>query len=85
MFGRASVLLVGLGRITDPAIVRCLCSCSGRSDRGGMAAAQYVTQHQEFSGILVPTKRRMLGLREDGTSIPDPLIVSLDLSEIEFS
>jgi len=36
-------------------------------------------------GILVPTKRRMLGLREDGTSIPDPLIVSLDLSEVELA
>jgi hypothetical protein len=50
-----------------------------------MAAAQYVTQHQELSGILVPTKRRVLGRREDGTSIPDPLIVSIDLSELEFS
>ena len=52
---------------------------------GGSPAAQYVTQHQEFSGILVPTKRRVLGRREDGTSIPDPLIVSIDLSELEFS
>ena len=52
---------------------------------GGSPAAQYVTQHQEFSGILVPTKRRVLGRREDGTSIPDPFIVSIDLSELEFS
>ena len=51
----------------------------------GWAAAQDVTHHQEFSGILVPTKRRVLGRREDGTSIPDPLIVSIYLSEIEFS
>ena len=51
---------------------------------GGMAAAQYATQHQEFSGILVPTRRRVLGRREDGTSNPHPLIVSIDLSEIEF-
>jgi hypothetical protein len=52
---------------------------------GGNAAAQYVTQHQEFSGILVPTKRRVLARREDGTPIPEPLIVSIDLSELEFS
>jgi hypothetical protein len=52
---------------------------------GGTPAAHYVSEHREFSGILVPTKRRVLGRRADGTSIPDPLIVSIDLSEIEFS
>lgn len=52
---------------------------------GGTPAAHYVYQHEEFSGILVPTKRRVLGRGADGTSIPDPLIVSIDLSEVEFS
>ncbi len=52
---------------------------------GGTPAAHYVYQHEEFSGILVPTKRRVLGQQADGTSIPDPLIVSIDLSEVEFS
>lgn len=52
---------------------------------GGTPAAHYVYQHEEFSGILVPTKRRVLGRRADGTPIPDPLIVSIDLSEVEFS
>jgi hypothetical protein len=51
---------------------------------GGMEAAHYVYEHVEFSGILVPTKRRVLGRRADGTSVPDPLIVSIDLSEVEF-
>jgi len=51
---------------------------------GGTLAAHYVYQHEEFSGILVPTKRRVLGRQADGTSIPDPLIVSIDLSELEF-
>jgi hypothetical protein len=46
--------------------------------------AHYVYQYKEFSGILVPTKRRVLGRRPDGTSIPDSLIVSIDLSEVEF-
>jgi hypothetical protein len=52
---------------------------------GGAPAAQYVYQHEEFSGILVPTKRRVLGRREDGTSVPDPLIVAIDVSKVEFS
>lgn len=52
---------------------------------GGSPGAHYVYQHKEFSGILVPTKRRVLARRPDGTSMPDPLIVSIDLSEVEFS
>ena len=52
---------------------------------GGTLAAHYVYQHEAFSGILVPTKRRVLRRKEDGTSIPEPLIVSIDLSEVEFS
>jgi len=52
---------------------------------GGSPAAQYVYEYKEFSGILVPTKRRVFGRKPDGTSIPDLLIVSIDLSEVEFS
>jgi hypothetical protein len=52
---------------------------------GGQLAAHYVYQHKEFSGILVPTERRVLRRRADGTSVPDALIVSIDLSEVEFS
>ena len=52
---------------------------------GGQLAAHYVYQHKQFSGILVPTKRRVLRRRADGTSVLDALIVSIDLSEVEFS
>ena len=53
---------------------------------GGTPAAHYVYRHEEFSGILIPTKRRVLRRGADGTaSIPNPLIVSIDLSEVEFS
>jgi len=52
---------------------------------GGTPAAHYVYQHEPFSGILVPTRRRVLRRGEDGASIPEPLIVSIDLSEVEFS
>ena len=52
---------------------------------GGSPAAHYVHEYKEFSGILVPTKRRVLGRRPDGTSIPDPEIVTIDLSEVAFT
>jgi hypothetical protein len=52
---------------------------------GGTPAAHYVHEYDEFSGILVPTKRRVLGRRPDGTPAPDPLIVTIDLSEVEFT
>lgn len=51
----------------------------------GTPAAHYVYRHEEFSGILVPTWRRVLGRAPDGTSVPEPLIVTIDLSEVEFS
>jgi hypothetical protein len=52
---------------------------------GGSPAAHYVHEYQEFSGILVPTRRRVLGRRPDGTPTPDPLLVTIDLSEVEFT
>jgi hypothetical protein len=52
---------------------------------GGSPAAHYVHEYQEFSGIRVPTRRRVLGRRPDGTPAPDPLIVTIDLSEVEFA
>ena len=52
---------------------------------GGSPAAHYVHEYQEFSGILVPTKRKVLGRGPDGTPVPDVLIVTIDLSEVEFT
>jgi hypothetical protein len=52
---------------------------------GGTPAAHYVYQHEEFSGILVPTRRRVFGRQDDGTPAPEPLIVSIDLSEVKFN
>lgn len=52
---------------------------------GGSPAAHYVHEYREFSGIKVPTERRVLGRRPDGTPAPDPVIVSIDLGAIEFT
>jgi len=52
---------------------------------GGSPAAHYVHQYQEFSGILVPTKRRVLGRKPDGTPVAEPFLVTIDLNEVEFT
>jgi hypothetical protein len=52
---------------------------------GGTPAAHFVDDYEEFSGILVPTRRRVLGRTGDGTAIPDPVIVTIDLSDVEFT
>jgi hypothetical protein len=51
---------------------------------GGIPAAHFVHDYEEFSGILVPTRRIVLGRRADGTAIPDPVIVTIDLRDVEF-
>lgn len=52
---------------------------------GGVPAAHYVHEYQEFSGILVPTRRQVLGRNADGTAAPEPSIVTIDLSDVKFS
>jgi hypothetical protein len=52
---------------------------------GGTPAAHYVHEYREISGILVPMKRRVVGRQADGTPAADPLIVTIDLSEVEFT
>jgi hypothetical protein len=51
---------------------------------GRTPAAHYVYGYQEFSGILVPTRRWVLPRAPNGQPAPDPLIVTIDLSEVEF-
>ena len=47
----------------------------------GSAAAHYVSDHKEFSGIVFPTKRRIYPRTPDGHSLPEPLVVSIDLDK----
>jgi hypothetical protein len=54
-------------------------------DLGGTPAAHYLYDYQETSGITVPTRRKVLPRLPDGTAAPEPVIVSIDLSEVEFS
>jgi hypothetical protein len=52
---------------------------------GGAPAAHYVYEYREFSGLLVPTQRRVLIRNPDGTSAPTPSLVTIDLSDVTFT
>jgi hypothetical protein len=51
---------------------------------GGNTAAHYASDYDEVAGIRLPTKHRIFPCTPDGQSLPEPLFVSIDLSEIEF-
>jgi hypothetical protein len=52
---------------------------------GGTSAAHYVSDYDEVAGIRLPTKHRIFPRTPDGQSLAEPLIVSIDLSEIAFT
>jgi len=52
---------------------------------GRTAAAHYVSEPGTFSGIVVPTRHKVFGRQPDGTVVSAPLVVSIDLSEVEFN
>jgi hypothetical protein len=52
---------------------------------GGTPAAHYVSDYDEVAGIRVPTKHRIFPRSPDGQSLGEPLVVSIDLSEIAFT
>jgi hypothetical protein len=52
---------------------------------GNGSSAHYLSDHKEVGGIQFPTKRRVFARLEDNTSLqPEPLLVSIDLSDIEL-
>jgi len=52
---------------------------------GGTSAAHYLSDYTDVAGIRVPTRHRIFPRTPDGDSLPEPLIVSIDVSEIAFS
>jgi hypothetical protein len=51
---------------------------------GGTPAAHYVSGLTDVSGILVPTRHMIYPRQPDGNAAPAPLVVSIDISDIEF-
>ena len=52
---------------------------------GGTSAAHYLSDYDYVAGIRLPTKHRIFPRGPDGQSLAEPLIVSIDLSEITFT
>jgi hypothetical protein len=51
---------------------------------GGAPTAHYLFDHRDFSGIKVATRRQALRRKADGTAIPDPVFVAIDITDIRF-
>ena len=51
---------------------------------GGAPTAHYLSEHRDFSGIKVATKRRALRRNADGTAIPDPVFVAIDIADAQL-
>jgi hypothetical protein len=39
----------------------------------------------EFDGIMIPTRRRVYVRRPDGTPVPGPVSVAIDITNVAFS
>ena len=52
---------------------------------GGLPTAHMMSEYKKFDGIMVPTRRRALIRRPDGTADPDKLAVAIDLRDVTFS
>jgi hypothetical protein len=52
---------------------------------GGTNAAHYLSEFDDVAGIKLPTRHRIFPRTPDGHSLAEPLIVSIDVSEIAFS
>ena len=52
---------------------------------GNIPAAQYVFEYRNFQGIKLPTKRLVYGRDERGQSLPDQLVVGIELLKVQFT
>jgi hypothetical protein len=52
---------------------------------GGVAAANYATEPREFSGLIIPTRRRVFVRRPDGQPVRDRITVAIDFHNIDVA
>jgi hypothetical protein len=52
---------------------------------GGGTGLNYATGYQDIDGIIVPTKRRVYAYEGDYQLVKDPLLVSIDLSDVTLA
>lgn len=51
---------------------------------GGARGTNYASEYREVDGIKVATRRRIVGYNEARQKIDEPVLVSIDLSEVHF-
>lgn len=51
---------------------------------GNPLVAHYTTEHRTFGGLVVPTRRRVLLRREDGTAMQESAAILLDVSDVRL-
>jgi hypothetical protein len=51
---------------------------------GGSKGAQYIGDHREHGGIMVPHRRRVYPLGPNSQKAPEPLLVSIDIGRVRF-
>jgi hypothetical protein len=51
---------------------------------GGARGTNYASDYREVDGIRIATRRRIIGYNEARHKIDEPVLVSIDLSEVRF-
>ena len=49
------------------------------------SGAHYISDYAKVAGLMVPTRHRIFPQSPDGQALKDPLVISIDVSEIAFT
>jgi hypothetical protein len=52
---------------------------------GGARGANYASEYRSIDGVMLPTRRRVFAYDEARQKIDEPILISIDLSEIQFT
>jgi hypothetical protein len=52
---------------------------------GGTPAAHFSEKHVTASGLVFPTHRYVVPVQENARALPEPILISIDLSELSVS
>jgi hypothetical protein len=52
---------------------------------GGTSGAHYISDYTKVAGIMIPARHRIFPRTPDGQALSEPLMVSIDVSEIAFT
>jgi hypothetical protein len=51
-------------------------------DSEHLAVAHYANDHKRYDGISFPTQRHAVALQPDGTTVPEPILVAIDIRHV---